>query len=132
MKSGKQRRLEIKEKRLKKAEINAGMIDISNINDMPKGALLVNQARRAYHYFDFIPQFYIDIAYNCRDCQSAEIWTAKQQKWWFEIAQGHNDSFAVQCRRCRKIIKDQKAEQKAHMEAMAQREPHPNEAFFKR
>ena len=54
------------------------------------------------------------------------------KKWWYETAKGHIDSTAIRCRRCRKIIKEQKLEQKKHMEEMAQRVPHPNEAFFKK
>ena len=63
-----------------------------------------------------------------------ELWNEveKQQKWWYETAKGHIDSTAIRCRRCRKIIKEQKLEQKKHMEEMAQRVPHPNEAFFKK
>jgi len=132
MKSGKQRRLEIKEKRRKKAKANK-LIDTSDILNMPKGALKADHSQLAHNnIYGLLPQFYIDKAYKCRDCGSDEIWTAKQQKWWYETVKGHIDSTAVRCRRCRNIIKKQKFEQKKHMEEMAQRVPHPNEAFFKK
>lgn len=78
-----------------------------------------------------LPNFYVDIAFTCRDCGSEEIWTAKQQKWWYEIAKGHIDSTAIRCRSCRNKIKAEKEQQKKHMEEMAQKNHHPNEEFFK-
>ena len=132
MKSGKQRRLEIKEKRRKKAKTNIE-IDTFNKRDMPKDAIKVNPSNLVHNNtYGLLPLFYVDKAYTCRDCRSEEIWTAKQQRWWYETAKGHIDSTAVRCRRCRNIIKEQKLEQKKHMEEMAQRVPHPNEAFFKK
>jgi len=132
MKSGKQRRLEIKEKRRKKAKIYAE-IDTTDISNMPSGAIKSNYSNLDHNnIYDLLPKFYIDKSYSCKDCGSNEIWTAKQQRWWYETAKGHIDSTAVRCRRCRNIIKEQKQEQKKHMEKMAQRVPHPNEAFFKK
>jgi DNA-directed RNA polymerase subunit RPC12/RpoP len=132
MKSGKQRRLEIKEKRRNKAQMNAE-IDVSNILNMPKGALKADHSQLAHNNtYGLLPQFYIDKVYKCRDCGSDEIWTAKQQKWWYEMAKGHIDSTAVRCRRCRKKIREAKEKQKMHMAEMAERVPHPNEAFFKK
>lgn len=133
MKSGKQRRFEIKEKRRKKAKENAGIDTFSKITNRPKNAIVANKDELSHNNtYGLLPLFYVDKAYKCIDCESHEIWTAKQQKWWYETAKGHIDSTAVRCRRCRNSIKEQKLEQKKHMEEMAQREPHPNEAFFKR
>ena len=132
MKSGKQRRLEIKEKRRKKAMILAD-IDTTNILNMPSGAIKADHSNLGHNNtYGLLPKFYVDKSYSCRDCGSSEIWTAKQQRWWYEAAKGHINSTAVRCRRCRNIIKEQKLEQKKHMEEMAQRVPHPNEAFFKK
>ncbi|HIQ15089.1 MAG TPA: hypothetical protein EYH38_05895 [Leucothrix sp.] len=132
MKSGKQRRLEIKEKRRKKAKIYAE-IDTTDISNMPSGAIKSNYNNLDHNnIYDLLPKFYVDKSYSCKDCGSNEIWTAKQQRWWYETAKGHINSTAVRCRRCRNIIKEQKQEQKKHMKKMAQRVPHPNEAFFKK
>ncbi len=35
-----------------------------------------------------LPAFYEDIVFRCRDCGADEIWTAEQQKWWYEVAKG--------------------------------------------
>lgn len=132
MKSGKQRRLEIKEKRRKKAVNNISVDVYSNPAKLPKGAIKSNLSKIYVNHYVTLPTFYIDKAYVCRDCGSEEVWTAKQQKWWFEIIKGDVNSTAIRCLRCRKVIRDQKAEQKAHMEEMANAVPHPNEAFFKK
>ena len=133
MKSGKQRRLEIKEKRRKKAKDNVVIDTFKNMDKRPNYAVVADHKNLVHNNtYGPLPLFYVDKAYTCVDCGSHEIWTAKQQKWWYETAKGHIDSTAIRCRRCRKIIKEQKLEQKKHMEEMAQRVPHPNEAFFKK
>ncbi len=133
MKSGKQRRQEIKEKRRKKAEDLIEVDTYSNISNMPPiGAIQADhQQLKHINTYGFLPNFYVDKPFVCRDCDAKEIWTAKQQKWWYEVARGHIDSTAVRCRRCRDIIKNEKARQKQHMEEMAKKKPHLNEAFFK-
>ena len=49
-----------------------------------------------------LPTFYVDRVFTCRECGSEELWTAEQQKWWYEEAKGHIDSIAVRCKSCRK------------------------------
>lgn len=67
-----------------------------------------------------LPLFYVDSPFVCKDCGSHEVWTAKQQKWWYEIAKGHIDSKAVRCRPCRKILQAIKAEARAvHLNGIA-------------
>ena len=133
MKSGKQRRQEIKEKRRKKAEALIKVDAYSDIANMPQVGAIQADHKQLEHVntYGFLPNFYVDKPFVCRDCGAKEIWTAKQQKWWYEVAKGHIDSTAVRCRRCREIIKREKAKQKQHMEKMANKTPHPNEAFFK-
>ena len=46
--------------------------------------------------------FYKDVPFRCRDCGKDEIWTARQQKWWYEVAKGYVYSGAVRCRACRR------------------------------
>jgi hypothetical protein len=48
------------------------------------------------------PLFYEDKPFVCADCGKEEIWTALQQKWWYEVAKGTIYSRAVRCRACRK------------------------------
>ena len=51
------------------------------------------------------PLFYQDREFDCVDCGRHEIWTATQQKWWYEVAKGSIYSAATRCRACRAAIR---------------------------
>jgi hypothetical protein len=53
--------------------------------------------------------YYLDAPFRCRDCGKQEIWTATQQKWWYEVAKGFAYSTAVRCRACRRKEQARKA-----------------------
>lgn len=78
-----------------------------------------------------VPSFYRDKKFTCKECAKEEVWTATQQKWWYEEAGGDLETTAVRCRECRNKTNKIKSEQKRHMIEMAKKEPHPNEKFFK-
>ena len=72
----------------------------------PPGAIVADPGKLSHiNTYGYLPKFYIDKVFTCRDCGSEELWTAEQQKWWYEEAKGHIDSFAVRCRACRKARK---------------------------
>ena len=133
MKSGKQRRKEIKAKRLGKAK---GMVEIDRYDASvrpPAGSVHADHTQLSHvNSHGFLPLFYVDQPFTCRDCKTNEVWTAKQQKWWFEVAKGSIDSTAIRCSRCRAQKRREKAEQKRRMDEAAAATPHPNEAFFRR
>ncbi|GHT91287.1 hypothetical protein AGMMS49545_06900 [Betaproteobacteria bacterium] len=54
--------------------------------------------------------FYCDTPYICRTCGEVKIWTAPQQKYWFEEKQGRSDSTAVYCPECRETYRQIKTE----------------------
>ena len=54
--------------------------------------------------------YYVDKPFACRDCGKAEIWTAAQQKWWYEIAKGGRMTMAIRCRSCRRAERARAAE----------------------
>ena len=56
----------------------------------------------SYGEADFVMRgFYIDQPFECMGCGKAEVWTAEQQKWWYEVAKGYAFSTARCCRACR-------------------------------
>lgn len=70
---------------------------------LPTGAVLADQNELKHiNTYGELPAFYVDKPFVCRDCGAEEVWTAEQQKWWYEVAKGHIDSTAVRCRTCRK------------------------------
>lgn len=79
--------------------------------------LHVNKSRVVYNSTMFdIPEFYEDKRFKCKRCGKEEIWTAKQQKWWYEEAKGDLETTAVLCRSCRDYKKHQRDLQKENNE----------------
>lgn len=71
-----------------------------------------------------IPDYYEDLPFTCKDCGSHEVWTATQQKWWYEVAGGLIETTAVRCRSCRAIEKKRKDEaRKTHQGGMQTASP---------
>lgn len=58
---------------------------------------------------------YIDLAFRCRDCGKEEVWTAEQQKWYYEEAKGSLYAIAVRCRNCRNRMHETKRLQRQQM-----------------
>ena len=72
---------------------------------------------------------YTDQPFECSDCGKAEIWTAVQQKWWYEVAKGDVFTIASRCRACRRKERERRAEaRRLHLEGIArkQQERPPN------
>ncbi len=72
----------------------------------PRGAVLVDRARLApstsYGAPDVVSRGYsLDRPVRGVDCDIAQVWTAAQQQWWYEVAKGFVYSFAKRCRGCR-------------------------------
>ena len=47
------------------------------------------------------PKYYKEYYFCCKDCGVNQVWTAQQQKWWYEEAGGKLETRAVRCRACR-------------------------------
>lgn len=52
-----------------------------------------------------LPGYYLDLPFRCRRCGVAQIWKARDQKWYYEQAKGHIDATAVHCHDCRQAAK---------------------------
>lgn len=131
MKSSKQRRLEIKAKRRAKAE-KLKVDTFKASNELPVGAVKADHLELAHNNtYGSLPWFYVDVPFTCIDCGAYETWTAKSQKWFYEVAKGSIFATAIRCSSCRKQLREAKEAQKKHMEEMANRELHQNEKFFK-
>ena len=135
MKSGKQRRHEIKQKRAERAEALKRDLEGKAFLEAKALSSTVVQADHSElahnNTYGSLPDYYHDVVFNCIECGESSLWTAKSQKWWYEIAKGSIWSTASRCSSCRKVRREAKEEQKKHMEEMAKKEPHPNERFFR-
>ena len=115
MKSGKQRRDEIKVARAKRSEKKKAMAQAHEFKHAPYRLVPVNEEllapNNSYGAPDFVRRgYYVDRPFRCVDCGKEEVWTGSQQKWWYEVAKGFAYSTAVRCRLCRRQKQAQSAE----------------------
>ena len=82
---------------------------------MPDGAIVANLDEQEHNNSYSVKAYYVDEPFTCRDCGKEEVWTAKQQQWWFEVAKGKIHSHAVRCRTCRQRVREERAAQKKRM-----------------
>ena len=47
-------------------------------------------------------EWYIDAKFNCNGCHNPFLWSASEQKAWFEDYQFWVDSYPTHCKECRK------------------------------
>jgi Probable zinc-ribbon domain len=136
MKSGKQRRSELK---VRKQSRQTKVVDRENAAlEIERQAMLASKiadgkpivdltALAPNHTYD-VPDFvklgyYLDRPFNCAGCHSPELWTAAQQKWWYEEAKGGLWTIAKFCRTCRhqeRIRRDEA--RRIHLEGMAKKQ----------
>ena len=107
MKSGKQRRTEIKAKRKQKVAKTYLRAKRQEPQLRPVLGPPVNEAllapNNSYGAPDFVYRgYYVDRPFRCVDCGKEEVWTGTQQKWWYEVAKGFAYSTAIRCRLCRR------------------------------
>ena len=128
MKSGKQRRQEI---RTLRRERKARKIKQEKLETLARlGTAPCNEENLAPYNSYGMPAFvergfYRDEEFECIDCGALEIWTATQQKWWYEVAKGNVESRAVRCRPCRR---KEQARKRAAREASMEGKRHKEES----
>lgn len=134
MKSGKQRRGELdvkkkaraakaaaeaREKARAEAEAEAARLAAAGI-DVNRAALAPHNS---YSEPDYVTRgYYVDLPFSCVDCGKADVWTATQQKWWYEVAKGYAFTTATRCRACRRKARERRAEaRRLHREGVAKK-----------
>jgi hypothetical protein len=127
MKSGKQRRAELKTKRKQREAKQQSLTTAPLSTPRPLGIAPVNEDLLApYKSYGapgyVIRGYYQDLPFCCQGCGKEETWTAAQQKWWYEVAKGYVYSSAKLCRACRKKEQARHAEAKrVHLEGVARK-----------
>ncbi|MFC4992278.1 zinc-ribbon domain containing protein [Rubritalea tangerina] len=120
MLSNKQKRQKLREQRKRKAEKRAR---VQQANRLKFNHLPVDKEKIVSSSLLFdLPDYYEDYPFTCRDCGSRQLWTAKQQKWWYEVVGGDWESVAIRCRSCRvrERLRKDKA-RKEHLEGIAKK-----------
>ncbi|WP_425397407.1 zinc-ribbon domain containing protein [Aeoliella sp.] len=69
---------------------------------IPPGAVFANPRQQVpNNSYCPAPTYYEDIEFKCIDCGKREVWLAKDQKWYYEVAKGPLYATAVRCQECR-------------------------------
>lgn len=114
-KSNKQRRAELfAQRRLRKQRKSSPLT--ADVRQIPQGhGTAPMDVHRLKNYFGYTPPHfvlpgrYVDTPFICKDCGAHEVWTAQQQKWWYEQLQGDIYAIAVRCHKCLKAEQQRKA-----------------------
>ncbi len=128
MKSPKQRRKEIKDRRRAREERRLAEARKKYPSPPPPGSAPVQVENLAPCNSYGVPKFvergyYEDVPFTCVGCGVEEIWTATQQKWWYEVAKGFVYSSANRCRACRRRERERRAEaRRVHLEGIARKQ----------
>ena len=103
MKSGRQRREEIRARRQVRALVEQPTGYATWLaQKLPVGVLAADPDKLLHdNTYGPRPRYYDDRQFSCIECGTSEVWTAAQQKWWYEVAKGKIDSRANRCRDCR-------------------------------
>jgi hypothetical protein len=101
---------------------------LANGVPMPPGAIAADLSKQSPKSAFSARFFYADVEFTCNDCGAEEVWTAKQQKWYYEVARGTIYAKPVRCRSCRNKDRDKKAAQLRHMQEVAQAKAAPRGA----
>lgn len=133
MKRSRQQVREIEKERQKKKDVQRA-IESMDPTHRARGLVSVNVERlkpgpygglRGVEWPEFVDRgYYVDQPFQCLDCGAQEIWTARQQKWWYEIARGGAWTIANRCRTCRRRERERKVTaRKVHLEGLAKKQP---------
>lgn len=78
--------------------------DKLNKSTVPEGAVMADTSKQVANNSDSAPVlYYVDKPFKCIDCDKEQVWTASQQKWYYEVAKGSLYATAIRCRACRRI-----------------------------
>ena len=128
MKSGKQRRAELQLKKAAKRAKKEKEARTPEGGFSAIGGLVVDRTRLApdgsYGCPEFVQRgFYVDVPFECQNCGVSQVWTAAQQKWWYEEAQGNVWTIAKLCRPCRQHARQvRETARRIHLEGIARRQ----------
>jgi hypothetical protein len=99
------KRQQRRQKRLAESGRLAGRVEF------PPGAVLADRSQQVpNNSYSPPPEYYVDVEFTCKVCGRQEVWTAEQQKWYYEVAKGSLYGTAVRCRECRRQAAEMRGE----------------------
>jgi hypothetical protein len=124
---GREKRAQIKIRRAARAARQAALEQAARRAQLEARGVAVDESALAPNNSYGAPKFvyrgyYVDTPFRCKSCGKEEVWTAAQQKWWYEVAKGFVYSTATQCRACRRKEQARRNEaRRVHSEGLARK-----------
>lgn len=82
---------------------------LANGVELPIGAVAADHAEQVpNNSYSPAPDYYVDIEFTCQDCGKREVWSAQDQKWYYEVAKGMLYATAVRCGECRRKQREER------------------------
>lgn len=96
---------------------------------LPPGAVRGDIRRQAYCPMCHVPRFfYVDEPRTCVQCSTPFVFTAAEQKFWYETLRFWADSTAIRCVDCRRRQRSKGAIQRQLSESLAALQQAPDDA----
>jgi hypothetical protein len=125
MKSGKQRKAEIKANRSNREATGLKLRGGQQWKELSSGNATCKLESLAPSKSHRVPEFverghYVDVLFRCTTCLKQEVWSATRQKWWYEVAKGSVESRAKLCNSCRRTERERKVVARSvHLDGVA-------------
>jgi len=123
MKSNNQRKEQIKARRLERAAKLAKDYAARDVGALQAGRPVPGMAladqeilARYNNTYGILPRYYLDHEFRCHDCGALGVWTAKQQKWWYEVIHASINTQAVRCLACRRARRARESANPLHQQ----------------
>jgi hypothetical protein len=115
--SNKRKRAELKVKReIRRKKKLAREGRLVRGREIPVGSIAADISQQAPNNSISARLYYVDKPFRCADCGAEEVWTASQQKWYYEVAKGPIYGEAKRCRACRARRRQQREEQRRKLQ----------------
>lgn len=103
--------------------------DLDYAPPLPKGAIRGDVRRQEFCLICHVPRyFFVDEPRGCVQCGRSFVFTAAEQKHWYEVLKFHFDSVATRCLACRRTRRSGIALRQTLVAARAQAEARPTDA----
>lgn len=94
----------------------------------PETAILANTEMQNYSFFP--RKYYVDAMRTCRTCQRPFIFSAREQRYWFETLRFYVDADCVHCSECRRASRVLQRRLRRYSDVFAKPRPSRKELMF--
>jgi len=83
--------------------------DPSFVPELPPGAVAGDVSKQVFYEWYVPKYFYVNEARHCVQCGEQFTFTAKEQKYWYEVRKFNFRSIPIRCSKCRRLRRSEHA-----------------------